>query len=247
MNPSTADLLAAIESLAVGRGDRAPEQLEHRPRRRARGGARGQAGRGRRRRLDPRRSRGDDRLRRLPDGGRERRRDAGRRRVGRDRRGDDRVARRPDERNRRSARARGSGSPAASRSPAGTRFEDVAFAVAERLLAEPRDLLTILSGADAPPLERAARARRRRLSRSRRGRAGGRPAALPPASLRRVGCRNCGRGRAGPCPPRRGQPGLSRGAGAAVLAARRHRGGRVGRRRHRRPRPRASSTSPTSC
>ena len=34
----------------------------------------------------------------------------------------------------------------------GDTLEDVAFAVAERLLAEPRDLLTILSGADAPPL-----------------------------------------------------------------------------------------------
>jgi len=35
----------------------------------------------------------------------------------------------------------------------GDTLEDVAFAVAERLLAEPRDLLTILSGADAPPLD----------------------------------------------------------------------------------------------
>ena len=35
----------------------------------------------------------------------------------------------------------------------GTDFEDVAAAVAERLLAEPRDLLTLLAGLDAPPLD----------------------------------------------------------------------------------------------
>jgi len=35
----------------------------------------------------------------------------------------------------------------------GETFEEVAFAVVDRLLAEPRDLLTILSGADAPPLD----------------------------------------------------------------------------------------------
>jgi uncharacterized protein len=35
----------------------------------------------------------------------------------------------------------------------GTDFEEVAAAVAERLLAEPRDLLTLLAGLDAPPLE----------------------------------------------------------------------------------------------
>ncbi len=35
----------------------------------------------------------------------------------------------------------------------GETLEDVAFAVAERLLAEPRDLLTILTGADAPPVD----------------------------------------------------------------------------------------------
>jgi uncharacterized protein len=35
----------------------------------------------------------------------------------------------------------------------GTDFEDVAIAVAERLLAAPRDMLTLLSGIDAPPLD----------------------------------------------------------------------------------------------
>jgi len=35
----------------------------------------------------------------------------------------------------------------------GTDFDDVAAAVAERLLAEPRDLLTLLAGLDAPPLD----------------------------------------------------------------------------------------------
>ncbi|HEY2541467.1 MAG TPA: DAK2 domain-containing protein [Gaiellaceae bacterium] len=35
----------------------------------------------------------------------------------------------------------------------GTEFDDVAFSVAERLLAQPRDLLTLLAGRDAPPLD----------------------------------------------------------------------------------------------
>ena len=35
----------------------------------------------------------------------------------------------------------------------GTDFEDVAVAVADRLLAEPRDLLTLLTGEDARPLD----------------------------------------------------------------------------------------------
>jgi hypothetical protein len=35
----------------------------------------------------------------------------------------------------------------------GLDFDDVAAAVAERLLAEPRDLLTLLAGLDAPPLD----------------------------------------------------------------------------------------------
>jgi uncharacterized protein len=36
----------------------------------------------------------------------------------------------------------------------GTEFDDVAGAVAEKLLDRPRDLITLLAGADAPPLER---------------------------------------------------------------------------------------------
>ena len=35
----------------------------------------------------------------------------------------------------------------------GTDFEDVAVAVAERLLATPRDMLTLLAGIDAPSLD----------------------------------------------------------------------------------------------
>jgi hypothetical protein len=35
----------------------------------------------------------------------------------------------------------------------GTDFEDVAAAVVNALLAEPRDLLTLLAGRDAPPLD----------------------------------------------------------------------------------------------
>ena len=59
-------------------------------------------------------------------------------RRGRDRRRHDRVARRPAERRRRCARASGSGSRTASRSPAARRFDEVVRAVLERLLAEPR-------------------------------------------------------------------------------------------------------------
>ena len=40
----------------------------------------------------------------------------------------------------------------------GKRFDEVAVAVAERLLAEPRDVLTLLTGADEPPVDGVLRA-----------------------------------------------------------------------------------------
>ena len=74
----------------------------------------------------------------------------------------------------------------ATRSPRAPSFDEVARALLERLLAEPRDVLTLLRGEDAPPLNGAARRARRAASRARAGRARRRPAALPAAPLRRV-------------------------------------------------------------
>ena len=69
---------------------------------------------------------------------------------------------------------------------AGPSFDEVARSLLERLLAEPRDVLTVLTGEGAPPLngvldELAAEAPRPRARRARR-----RPAALPAPAVRRV-------------------------------------------------------------
>ncbi len=68
----------------------------------------------------------------------------------------------------------------------GTSFDEVADAVVGRLLGEPRDVLTLLTGADEPPLDATARAPRGGASRARGRGAGGRPAALPAAALGRI-------------------------------------------------------------
>ena len=57
------------------------------------------------------------------------------------------------------ARARGSASPTARPVAGGGSFDEVARRVLERLLAEPRDVLTLLTGAEAPDARRPARAR----------------------------------------------------------------------------------------
>ena len=53
----------------------------------------------------------------------------------------------------RSGKATGSVSPTASPSPAEASFDEVAYAVVERLLSEPRELLTLLVGRDGAELE----------------------------------------------------------------------------------------------
>ena len=187
MNPSTAELVAAIEATGAEEVDRAAEQLERHHRRRA-GRARTpskpvrvvptvslQAGLAAIVAFDAARDRAGER------GG-----DGGGGRGGRDRRGHGRLARRRARTASRCARAPTSASPTASRSRAATSFDEVARAVVERLLAEPRGVLTLLTGEDAAAARRAARASSRRASRARARGARGRPAALPAAALRRV-------------------------------------------------------------
>ena len=122
-------------------------------------------------------------------------------------------------------------------------FDDVAYAVVERLLER---------AARAADAARRARTRRRstacssgsprriRTSRSTSRRAASRTTTCfcRPSRVR------TGHGAADPDPPRRGQPGLPRGARAAARHARRHRGRRVGRRRQRGRSPRSSSYQP---
>ena len=136
MNPSTADLLAAIEARAGRRGGRAPEQRERDHERRAGRRARGrrpsrvvptaslQAGLAALVAFDPARDADGRTPRRCAEAARGRRH---RRRHGR-------LARRRSSNGVASARARGSGSPTASRSRAATTFDEVARAVLERLL-----------------------------------------------------------------------------------------------------------------
>ena len=197
---------------ARARGGRAPEQLERDPQRRAGGRARGEAGAGRPDALDPGRDRGDGRLRR--------RRGAPRTNAAemeeaiaavatgavtiasRDveldglavEKGDCLGARRrrPDRRRRRLRGGR-------------------AALVVERLLAEPRGVLTILTGEDAPALNGLLGPDRGGAPGPRGRGPGRRPAALPPAALRRV--RSTG---ADPGRPDRGQRRLPRGARAAA-------------------------------
>ena len=122
----------------------------------------------------------------LADADDERRRDERGGRGRRDRRGHARVARRPAERRRRCARASGSGSPTASRSRAARRSTRSRAPCSSRLLAEPRGVLTLLTGEEPPALDDAARRARRRASRARARRARGRPAALPAPAGGRV-------------------------------------------------------------
>ena len=68
----------------------------------------------------------------------------------------------------------------------GTSFETVATAVVDRLLGEPRDVLTFITGEDEPELGTAPRARRRAASGPRARGPSGRPAPLPASSVSRV-------------------------------------------------------------
>ena len=68
----------------------------------------------------------------------------------------------------------------------GESFDDVAQAVLDRLLDEPRGLLTLLTGADAPALDGLLSEHRGGSSRARARGARGRPAALPTAAGGRV-------------------------------------------------------------
>ena len=97
-------------------------------------------------------------------------------------------------------------------------FEEVARAVLGRLLAKPRDVLTLLTGEEAPGAA-GSRGARAGASRPRARGARGRAAALPAALSARVGC--AARAPTDPHPARRGQPGLPRGARAAARAAHR--------------------------
>ena len=194
-------------------GDRAPEQLERHPRRRAGGRARVEARPRRADAIDPGRDRRDGRVRRS----RRRRRQRGRRWKRRS------PPSRPARSRPRRATSSWTASPCAkgeylgllegSRSPAATASTTSRRSVVARLLAEPRSVLTVLTGDGRPGAERAPRRDRRRAPRGRDRRPGGRPAALPPAPVGRV---ESGVAAPGPDRPDRGQRRLSRGAAAAA-------------------------------
>ena len=114
---------------------------------------------------------------------------AGGARAGRDGRGDDRVPRRRARRASRCARARTSGSPEGEAVASSADFDEVAFAVVERLLGAGREVLTILTGADEPELAGIMRAPRAEPSGGRARRAAGRPAALSALARGRIGDR----------------------------------------------------------
>ena len=96
----------------------------------------------------------------------------------------------------RSARARGSGSPTGEPVAGGEPFDEVARAVLERLLAEPRGVLTLLTGEEPPALDGLLAELEARHPGARARGARRRPAALPAAALGRVAARvSSGRGR----------------------------------------------------
>ena len=72
---------------------------------------------------------------------------------------------------------------------AGPSFDEVTRSLLDRLLAEPRDVLTVLAGEGAPSLNGVLERARAEPSRARARRARGGPAALPAAALGRVASR----------------------------------------------------------
>ena len=233
MNPSTAELLAARRGERRARGDPAPERPRTsssppstRPRRRrvpvsVVPTTTLQAGLAAALAFDP--ALGARRERRGDGAGGRRRRDRG---------GHDRLARRARRTGSRSARAPGSASPTGVPVAGGESFDEVARAVVERLLEQPRGILTLLTGEEPAAARRPARASSpRRIPRLElEVHEGGQPHyALLLA--RRVDLPKLAVARSRR--PRRGQPPLPRDARAAARAARRDRGGRLGRRRRR--------------
>ena len=130
-------------------------------------------------------------------------------------------------------------------SPPVADFDEVARAVAERLLGEPREVLTLLTGEEEPELEALLERVRRAAPRRRARGARGRPAPLPAAPLGGVG-RTVAAWWPARChsrPARRGQRRLPRGARAPARApGRTSRSSARRRRGTRRSRPAASMT-----
>ena len=118
MNPSTEEIVAAVDATPGDRGDRAAEQLERDSQRRAGGRARQQADAGRADALRPGGPGGDDRLRPRAQCRRQRGRHGACARGRRDGRGYDRVSRRASSTVSRCGRVPGSGWRTARRSPA---------------------------------------------------------------------------------------------------------------------------------
>ena len=188
MNPSTADIVAAIEATDAPEVVVLPnnsnvilsaeQAAEH--------AAKPVAGRPHA--LDPGRDRGAGRLRRHAERGRERSGDGGGGRSRRDRGGHDR--RRATSQLTASPFARATSSALSEGEPVARRrrlrARSAALAVVERLLAEPRGVLTILTGEDAPELNGLLERIAERAPGPRGRGPGRRPAALPPAALGRV-------------------------------------------------------------
>ena len=163
MNPSTEEIVAAVDATPATEVIVLPEQLERDPHRGAGGRAREQAAR-----ASCRRGRVQAGLAAMVVYDAERpaaenepamvERDRGRR-HGRGHRSPPATSSSTAST---CARARGSASPTATAVASGESFDDVAGAVAERLLDGGRELLTLLTGADEPPLDAARRRARRR-------------------------------------------------------------------------------------
>ena len=84
----------------------------------------------------------------------------------------------------------------------GDSFDEVAGAVVDRLLARPRDLLTLLVGEDEQPLDGLLERVSTGHPGRRRGRPAGRPAPLSPPAFRRVDSLRPWGGRSGSCSSR---------------------------------------------
>ena len=152
MNPSTADLVAAIERAPAPRGRRAAEQRQRDHERRAGGGERVEERERRADAVDAGRAR---RARRVRRGAAPTRTSAALTEAvdgGRDGRGDDRVPRRAAER-RRGAKGKWLGLAEGEPVAGGETFDEVARAVLEQLLREPRGVVTLLTGDEPPALD----------------------------------------------------------------------------------------------
>ena len=150
LNPSTAELLAAVEAVNARAGHGAAQQQEHHPGRRAARCADHQDGSGRAHHID---AGGARRTGRVRPGGRRRRQPRGddrRRRVGRDRRDHAGGARHQERRRRGRRRATGSGwSRGDGIVAVSGSLDGAACALLDHLVTPGREIVTVITGSEA--------------------------------------------------------------------------------------------------